>query len=264
MTIARIVKFFRTYFLKHPLYVLTYGVLFFLKNAKFNIHFYTAYEIESFLKEGKSLIRLGDGEINLLLGLENYYHAFSPKLKMMMEEIIKSYSVTSPYVLSVPRFLNFSNRELKDIGKFHVWMPLKTIFLLMFPKKVAYMDAHNFYYDNYFENNIAPIFKDKIIICVTKKETIEKQKNNKNIPWKNIWYVEVPERDVLSVYEEIKRRIEKELCRFNKKDIVLFVAMGPVGKYLIFEYANRGYQGIDIGRGLEVVFTNESIEHLST
>lgn len=260
MTFSRIIKFLKQYLFKHPLYVVIYGVAYFLKDLKFNIHFYSADEVINILREGKSLIRFGDGEINLLLDLKNHYHSFSPKLKMMIREIITEYSPQTPYILSVPRFINFSNTELKSIGKFNVWLPFKVMFLLIFPKKVSYMDAHNFYYDQYFERVIAPIFKDRTIVCITKKETIEKQKNNLAFPWKDMRYIETPENDVLEVYIEIKKSLDKELNSLKKEDVVLFIAMGPVGKYLIFDYAKRGYQCVDVGRGMETAFTDESLE----
>lgn len=259
---TRIINFIKRYLLKHPLYVISYVSTYFLKGFAFNEHFYTKEEIKNFVLNGKSIIRLGDGEINLLLDLKNHYHKFSPKLKNMIREIISGYSFESSYVLSIPRFINFRNEELQKIGKLNVWMPLKTMFFLVFPKKISYMDAHNFYYDNYFEDVISPIIKNKKIILITKKETIEKQKNSNYIPWENISYIETPEANAIDFYEDIKLSLNKELLNYKKGEVVLLVAMGPVGKYLIFEYGNIGYQGIDIGVAIENIFTGESIQHL--
>ncbi len=258
--IPRAVAFLKRY-IKHPLYIFVYVYAFFLKDFSFKINFYKQGEIVTSLRQGKSLIRFGDGEINLLLGLKNHYHYFSPRLKKMMKEIVMSYSSKSPYVLSIPIFCNYSNKELKEIGKFNVWLPLKIVFFLIFPKNVSYMDAHNFYYDKYFENNIAPIFKDKIVICVTKKETIEKLKSRATL-LKDVFYVETPEYNALKEYENIKMDIDEKLLNIKPEDVVLFFAMGPVGKYFIFEYANMGYQSIDIGKVAEVMFTGESIEYM--
>jgi hypothetical protein len=214
------------------------------------------------LQEGKSIIRFGDGEINLLLDLKNHYHAFSPRLKSMMKEIVVSYSQKSSYILSVPIFINYSNKKLKEIGKFNVWLPFKVMFFLIFPKKVSYMDAHNFYYNQYFENVIAPVFKDKIVVYITRKETIESLKNNSRIPWSRCIFIEAPEHNALKEYENIKHNIDIELSDVSPKDIVLFFAMGPAGKYIIFEYSRIGYQCLDLGRGVEVMFTEKSLQHL--
>lgn len=258
----RAINFLKRYLLKHPIYVVTYICTYYLKGFAFNEHFYSKEEIKELILRGKSIIRFGDGEINLLLDLKNHYHKFSPKLKEMIKEITASYSKDSHYILSIPKFINFRNEELKKIGKLNVWMPLKVMFLLMFSKNIGYMDAHNFYYDNYFEEVVAPIIKDKKIILITKKETIEKQKNSNYIPWKYASYIETPEENAIERYEDIKKSLNKELLNYKKEEIVLLVAMGPVGKYLIFEYGNKGYQGIDAGFVVEKMFTGESVQYL--
>lgn len=258
----RIINFLKRYLLKHPIYVITYICTYYLNGFAFDEHFYTKEEIKNLILNGKSIIRLGDGEINLLLDLKNHYHKFSPKLKNMMREIILGYSSDSTYILSIPKFINFRNEELKKIGKLNVWMPLKAMFFLIFPKKVSYMDAHNFYYDNYFEEVIAPIIKDKKVILITKKETIEKERNSNLVPWKYVSFIETPEENAIDSYEEIKKSLDKELLNSKKEEVILLVAMGPIGKYLIFEYGNMGYQGIDIGVAIENIFTGKSIQYL--
>ncbi len=262
MDIARTINFLKRYLPRHPLYVVTYVFTYFLNDFSFSEYLYSRKEIADMVGKGRSIIRFGDGEINPMLDLRNHYEQFSPRLKAMMKEIASSYSKTSPYVLSLPRFIKVSNYDLKKIGKFNVWLPLKVVFLLMFPKRVGYMDAHNFYYEGYFDTVIAPIIKDKQIVYITRKKTIDAQKENTNIPWKNAVAIETPEHDALGVYEEIKASLDVELSRLEKKNVVLLVGMGPVGKYLIFEYAKKGIQGIDVGIAMETMFTGKSLEHL--
>lgn len=263
MNFTRGFNFLKRYFFLHPIYTITYGIFFFSKDFTFNIHFYTTEEITKLIKEGKSIIRLGDGEISTIpLGLKNAYQTPNQTIKKMLDTIVKNYSLDSLYILSVPKFLNTTNKELKAIGKFHVWLPTKVMFLLRFNKKISYMDAHNFYYDNYFETVIAPILKNKKIICITNKKTIEKQSKNPKLPWHDIYYVASPEYDALDAYQKITLSIDEEVKKYDKKDVVLLVAVGPIGKYLIYEYAHRGYQGLDIGRGMETMFTDESLEYL--
>lgn len=262
MSPRRILNFLKRYLLKHPLYVITYVCTYFLKDFSFNEHFFTKEEVIKIIGEGKSIIRFGDGEINLLLDLKNHYESFSPRVKEMMKEIAYSYCKSSNYILSLPRFINMSNEDLKKIGKFNVWLPLKVMFLMVFPKNIGYMDAHNFYYDNYFETVVSPAIKDKKIIYITKRKTIESQIDNPKIPWKDIRYVETPENDALHNYEEVKEYINQEIEGLPKEEVLLLVAMGPAGKFLIFEYAEKGIQGIDIGIAMETMFTGKSLEHL--
>ncbi len=259
----RVGTFLRRYLVKHPLYVVVYGWLHFQDEAVSGVKLYTTEEVSDVIVSGKSLIRFGDGEINLLLSLPNHYQPFSPRAQEMLATIIANYSSESPYVLAVPRFINVSNQELKQMGKFNVWLPLKAMFALRFPKKVAYMDAHNFYYDTYFDTVVGPLLTGRQVVLVTNESTIQKQKSNPRLPWSDFSGVVTPEQNSLGEYAEIKRRIDEHLAMLpkdpRKKPILLF-ALGPVGKYLTYEYALSGVQSLDIGKVAEVMYTGESIE----
>ena len=124
------------------------------------------------------------------------------------------------------------------------------------------MDAHNFYRNGYFERVVAPVFVNKTVIVLTNRNNIAKLQGNSKLPWKNMVYIETPEEESLAAYEDIKKRIDAELLQRAPEAVVLFFALGPVGKGLIKEYSTMGYQGIDIGKGIETIFTNESIEYL--
>lgn len=242
-----------------------YASVYFLKGFAFKVKFYSNNEIINLLQKGKSVIRLGDGDIvHIQLALDNTYHRPDQRLKKMYKTIIKNYHEGGSYVLSIPRFVNYTNLELKNLGerKLEWGLAMKVMFFLSFNKNCPYMDAHNFYYDNYFEQTIAPLFASKKVIFITNKKTINKQKGNKNLLWQDAIYIESPEINAMDAYENIKRNLDKTLNGIGKNDVVIFSAMGPVGKYIVYEYANKGYQGIDIGKVAEVMFTGESIAYL--
>ena len=259
---VRLVRFLYRYVFRHPFYVLTYAWLFFQKRAVQNIHLYSDTEIKNQLRCGKSLIRFGDGEINLLLGLRNHYQKFSPLVQKMMREIISNYNSSSLYILAIPRFVTVSNIELKKIGKFNVWLPLKAVFTVMFNKDVSYFDAHSFYYDDYFENVIGPLLYSKHVVLITKKQTIAFQSSNKKIPWSKLSWIEVPESEALQQFETIHKKIENHISDIGSQEVVLLFALGPIGKYLCYLFAKTGRQSIDIGKVAEVMYTDESIEYL--
>lgn len=262
MTLARIFNFVRRY-LKHPLYILTYGVLYLIPGFRIRIPIYSEDEVRALLRAGKSLIRFGDGEINLLLGLRNHYQEFSPKLRGQLQDIIRGYTPTSPYILAVPRAITNRNDRLREIHRFNVWLPFKTVFMLSFPRRMPYVDAHCFYYDGYIERVVVPAVGDASIVLVTNAKTIQKQQGNPRLPWSDIRYVATPEEGLLETCDEIVRAIDATLRVFpREKRPVLLFALGPVGKHLIRQYSESGYQSIDIGRGAEVMFTDESIEQL--
>jgi len=261
--LKRIGKFLGRYVFRHPLYVLTYGLFYFRKEGVANVHLYTESEMKNLIQAGKSLVRFGDGEVNVLLSLNNHYQSYSPEMERMLKKIIRDYTPQSPYILAVPRFVNVSNEELKRIGKFNVWLPLKAMFRLWFPQNVAYMDAHNFYYDEYFDSIVGPLLADRHVILVTNEETIDKQKQNPRLPWKEFSGVATPKENSLAAYDTIKEEVKNEVERVRRatdKSIVLLFALGPVGKYLTYEFALSGVQSLDIGKVAEVMYTGESVE----
>lgn len=262
MTPTRVLNFIRRY-RRHPLYILVYGFLYFLPGFRIRTHIYNEEEVRALLTSGKSVIRLGDGEVNVLLGLRNHYQDFSPKLRGMVRDIVSGYGPLSPYVLAVPRAITIRNDELREMQRFNVWLPFKTLFLLLLPKRMSYMDAHCFYYDGYIERVMVPALRNKRIVLITNIKTIEKQRANPRLPWKDMQYIEAPGDNLLKAYDDIVHAIDTSLEHFSDgTPPVLLFAIGPAGKHLIKRYAELGHQSIDIGRGAEVMFTDESIEQL--
>jgi hypothetical protein len=259
MNLRRGFGFLARYGFRYPWYVVAYAVLY-VTNSRTTASFYDDAQLQALFLEGKSFIRLGDGEINLLLGLRNVYQAFSESLREGMRSLIRDYRADCPYVLGIPRSITRTNRELAERNRLHIWMPFKVFFWWMFPKTVSYMDAHAFYYDRYFERVFAPLMLDKHVIVVTNAGIIQKMRMNARIPWKHMDYIETPAEQALGAYETIAGEIARKVVR--KEQAVLLFGLGPLGKTMMKEYSEKGYQSIDVGRGLEAMFTDESLESL--
>ena len=131
--IFRIFAFLKRY-IKHPLYIIVYASVYFLKGFAFKVKFYSNNEIINLLQKGKSVIRLGDGDIvHIQLALDNTYHRPDQRLKKMYKTIIKNYHEGGSYVLSIPRFVNYTNLELKNLGerKLEWGLAMKVMFFLV-------------------------------------------------------------------------------------------------------------------------------------
>lgn len=255
-------RFVRRYLFTNPKYVFAYLLIFWQRDFSFQTHLLSEQEFIAELKNGKSLIRFGDGEINLMLGLSNYYQNYSPVLKRDMYNIVNLYNSKSPYILAIPKFVNCPNSELKSIGKLYVWLPFKTMFWLYFNKKTSYLDAHSFYYDGFFERTVGLSIINKHVVLITNQQTIFKLKANPNIPWSKVSYVCVPDKEALSLYESIKIKIEEIVILSKSEEVVLLFAMGPVGKKIALEFSQSNIQSIDIGKVAEVIYSGESIAHI--
>ena len=62
-------------------------------------------------------------------------------------------------------------------------------------------------------------------------------------------------------FKEIKDSIYQAIKISSKKPILL-VAMGPATKALVYDFSKEGIQGIDVGIGLEFVFSKTGKEDM--
>jgi hypothetical protein len=267
----RVTDFFKKYY-KHPIYAAAYGFYFFRDSFVAGAQFFSDKEFTEEIKKGRSFLRMNEGEIHIMnggsIGVGVGYQKYEKGIEKSFREMIKNYSNESPYIIGLAKvYINETNSKLKQIftlanqQHFYVWMPIKVVFKIMFPKNVIYGDSHAFYYDNYFQNNVEEYLLDKYLVVVSKKENIDSFKNNKNIPFKDVVFVETPSVDSYSVYERICFDIIKALEAIPKdRKSVLLVSTGPTSKQIIYEFSKKGQQGLDIGRGLDFLYSGESIE----
>ncbi len=158
----RILKAIKKYLFKDTKYFFLYILRYFQPRYKHNCNFYSTDELIENIKNGKSLIRIGDGEIGLLHYLPIHYQKWSRDIRNDFLKIIKNYNENSPYLLGIPLFVNYSNTELRKIKKLNCWIPLKVTYESIFNKYCKYVDAHVFYKNLFNEK--------KYLICYLAKK----------------------------------------------------------------------------------------------
>ncbi len=227
--------------------------------------FYDDEEIAALIRDGKSILRIGDGEIGILHFNTSDYQKYSDEIRRDFAKIIKNYTDESPYILSIPIFVNYTNRELRDLGpnKLRLWMPLKITYELLFNKRAKYIDAHLFYKDNKFKKIVLPYILTKKFILVTNEDN-KKEVLNTSFA-KNIFdYVLCPDQSSYENRHEAQANIIKIINQSGlpKKEFVILLAAG-MAKTIIYELSLNGYQLFDIGKGIEGYYKDVSLEHLS-
>ncbi len=247
---------------KHPVFLFFYGINFFRPNFIAGTDFYSDEEFVEQMKQGKSFIRLNDGEFHLMNGGSLAYQPYTQGIEDGFRSIVREYSHSSPYVLGLPKTcMNKTNEEQKKEGKLYVWLPAKTMFKLFFPKHIKYGDGHAFYMDGFFTKNLEPILLDKHLIVVTNKQSIEAFKSNKAIPFKKVSFVETPSWESYSKYDEIVAQTHDAIKEAgNDNEVSIIFSTGPASKLLVYEFSKLGYPSYDIGKGFEVLYTGDSIE----
>lgn len=220
--------------------------------------FYTEKEFFNQIQLGKSIIRIGDGEISLLHGRAIHYQRHTKGLQKGIEKTIREYTADSPYILSIPIFVNYTNKELSATnGKLACWLPLKVEFRRMFNKEAIYADAHFFYYRDFMLRFFKEFLEHKHVIFVSNKETNAKIQETKT-HFSSVQYIDTPSENSFESMHDIIQDIDKALdihtSTYGKMPVVFAVSTGPTSKILVQKYAYLGYQSFDIGFGLRYLY----------
>ncbi|MCX6718074.1 MAG: GT-D fold domain-containing glycosyltransferase [Candidatus Staskawiczbacteria bacterium] len=257
----------RRYLFKDTKYLFFYIYRYFTDNYHNKCKFYTDEEFANLIKAGKPALRLGDGEISLVHFLptpSNSPQVYSDAIRNDFLKIIKNYSDDSKYIIGIPKAVNFTNAELKKINRFEVCRQMKITYEMIFNKNAKYFDAFAFYKDGGFEKFILPHIKNKKVIIATNEENKKKIMDSK-LSSKEYLYVTCGEKNT---YED-RFRMQNEIINIIDKsglpkDNFAILMSAGLSKTIIHDMAGKGYQLIDIGRGLENYYAGISIEHLLT
>lgn len=206
--------------------------------------------VEEVCNRSCSLIRLGDGELNCLNGLDVHYQAADNALKQELKQVIDYYiknSQTCEYLLCMPNeFLKCSGITL---ARKRVWVSswarFRYVFKKYFDLKIRYGDAFVFakgYNDQYKKIWMKA---DNIIFVHNNEKFAKKFKEEYK---KVVCYIEIPERDCYSNIDFIVERIKYEISvRKNEGSTMVLISAGPCGKVIVFRLKNVGVQVIDTG-----------------
>lgn len=246
-----------------PVFVFLYLVFFFRSGFRQKVVFLTQEEIVSKMHEGKSFIRLGDGEIGILHGKSIWYQKYDPKLEGYLREVISSYSEASNYFIGIPEFVKYSNTELQNTkGGLRCWLPFKIEFWRMFKKNISYADAHFFYRKGNFETFFEPYVKTKKVIIVTTENNQKYFGEILSSKLPVIAFVTSASPDPFSSFESNLKEVVSivEQNKFNSKDVVVLVSAGPSSKALCYMLSKEGVQSFDIGKGIEHTYNTNNYE----
>lgn len=263
--LKNIYKIIFNYFIKDTKYFFLYLFRYFQKFYKNNCLFFDKLELIKLLEDGKSIIRIGDGEIGLIHYLDIGYQPYSDSIRRDFIKIIKNYNDKSNYILGIPVFVNYTNKELKETKGLHnyfkCWMPLKITYELIFNKKAKYIDAHVFYRNSGFKNLLESFLKNKKIVLVTNKKNIE-EISELSLPFVISDYVPCVDTKSYDFKDEIKNKIINSVNSLGDcKNVVVLMSAG-LAKTVIFDLANKGFQIIDVGKGLEGYYQDISLDNL--
>jgi len=214
------------------------------------------------LAAGKSLVRIGDGEIGLLNGKGIGFQAFDERIQESLSRAINDYRPDSPYLIALPqRYLLRSNRQLRALGMLRLWLPLKAMVAARFPREPEYADAHLFYYREGFDQTVRPAVSGRPGIFLVNGPTAAALAAT-SLPWlAGLKVVVTREEHAFADIDRLRHDLAEAVSELAPVgDPVVFCSCGPAGKVLVLECAAKGIQAIDLGAGIEVLLTGVGIE----
>ena len=255
--LLRLLRYCKLHLFRDPRYFFSYLINYYNPSYVPKINYYNQNDIEGLIRSGKTIIRLGDGEVYIMNGGSLPFQRQEDELTRLLRKMVKNYSDNSPYVLCLNKLpLIKTNKELKKFNLLNCWLPSKVYFNQYFNKNARYLDAAMFYFRETFPNHFEEYLKSKKILFVSNKTYNNLILNNKNIPFK-IWkYIETREQHSFVDYVSIKNRI-KELVKIEGKNkVIILVAFGPASKAMAYDLSKEGLQLIDVGQGVTAAYTD--------
>lgn len=201
------------------------------------------------LKEGKSLVRFGDGEFKIMTGDVTIFQKKNKILTKRLNEIFdsndKNVIIGIPYFCFhsmnnvIPYDNKMSKRFLYDFcGKNIDWI------INRIQKNRTYIEACIFSMENIKDSCeiMRDLWRDKDITIISGDRVFKDIKYNVFDCAKSIEYINAPTVDAFEKYDEIL----KEAKKIDKNRIVCII-LGPTATVLAYDLAQEGYQALDLG-----------------
>lgn len=226
-----------------------------------NINILDASNTLAQIKKGKTIIRLGDGEMAVILGHSIWFQKQSDQLKNDLENVLKK-ADSKNILVCVPRTIidmsgyrmkarRFWYREL--IGTRHEWRKRLLDDKIYGETSVtrARTDLSKKNQDEVFEG-WKNIFNNRDIVLIEGNVTRTGVKNDLFSGAKTVRRIIGPSKNA---YDKVPEIIKKFESLKIKKTALVLVSLGPAAKKIALELHDKGYQVIDMGHlGQEYAF----------
>jgi len=207
--------------------------------------------LDEILKRKTSLIRLGDGELNLIFGENLKFQKHNKKIEKELKEILKFNS--EDLLICLPNIFSDLNIYTDDAKLF--W---KQYLLRKIHKILRVIDFNKIYYDTQIsrfymdvrdkekvKSRVQKIFKiweGREVIIIEGEKSRLGVGNNLFEKAKKIERIICPSHEAYSISEKIFEKVLKK-----EKDKLILLALGPTATILGYKLYKKGYQVIDIG-----------------
>lgn len=252
--------FVRKLFLKFLRFSGLYALFLYLMNGAYLLNVLSVKETFEMIRQGKTIIRFGDGELRLLMEVgEAGFQKRNPGLEKDLKEIFSSYcsGKEKRLLLCMPGALSRSPREYKMTKEVSFWWftfvlkyfeNLKNLFFSC--KRNIFGEAYitrpyyavqNVDFAKFVFEEFKDVFKGKRLLIIEGRLTRFGVGNDLLIGAKSVRRILGPEIDAYDRVDELFERAKIEEC-----DIVL-IALGPAAKVLAYRLNKIGFCCLDAG-----------------
>lgn len=221
----------------------------FIKSKKLKVHSIEK-TIDDIIKNKASIIRYGDGEMDLINGKELKFQKYNKELSERLNEIL-SLKSTDKLFIAIPEIFNGINQYVREEKEFWAISLLKTYknwelhcdgeYYNAFLSRpyLRYKDKENC---KILFDKIKKIYKNKDVILVEGEYSRLGVGNDLFNEVKSLKRILCPTKNAYDMYDKILNEVLKQ-----EKNKLILVSLGPTSKPLVYDLHNKGYQAIDLG-----------------
>lgn len=207
--------------------------------------------LDLILKTGKSFIRTGDGEISIMLGLDQPFQKYEPELDKGLRKILscdnKNFlvGINGNFYLkgSQTCFSPYFRRRAYDYRQFYAKLTNPNVTYLNSSFTAYIFGEHGSQKNIERYNKWKQAFKNKKLIVVCGKGILDKLSYNIfELAYSTI-YIYGPK---INAWDEHEKLISKIKDIATNEHIIVFI-LGMAGKVIISELAEHGYTCWDVG-----------------
>ncbi len=259
--LERALRFVGRNIFRNTSYFIAYAVGFLRTDFRLFPNYFTETELLAALQSGKSLIRLGDGEVYIMNFGSVHYQKYTPRLRVYFLEMVREYREDSPYLLGIPQeYMSKSNTELRAVNLLHCWLPFKVTYQRLFTTKAKYFDAHVFYRGNSFQKMLEGILVDKKVLLIASRDNWLLMKEAGMDQKLNVEWIECPSSNAFDEFDSLLQQILERIAEDTIDEYRVLASAGPASKALVYELSKKGIIAYDLGKGIEAVYRPNTIE----
>lgn len=241
---------------KNPLFVLQAVYRYCSPSFLVSPHFMSDDDfIRAIMIDRKSYIRIGDGEMIIMLWGGIFYQKWEPELSETLWKAILEYGQDKHYVLGITEVNFRSNSYLRRIKRLRIALSMKMLFHSYFPKDLTYADAAMFYKKKYIPL-LNTFSRQKHIIFVSNEAIISQLQVWFFTEFLSLHTIIAPAEHAFSERNSIIQQIEVHCREKDKDDILIYFSCWPLSKFLVLYFSQLWIQAIDLWLGVELISTH--------